>query len=70
MKITYYGHACVGVELGGKHLLFDPFISPNELATEVKIDQIPAEAILVSHGHGDHIADVEAIGKRTHHFQF
>ncbi len=65
MKITYYGHACVGVELGGKHLLFDPFISPNELATEVKIDQIPAEAILVSHGHGDHIADVEAIGKRT-----
>lgn len=65
MKITYYGHACVGVELGGKYLLFDPFISPNELAAEVKTDQIPAEAILVSHGHGDHIADVESIGKRT-----
>jgi len=65
MKITYYGHACVGVELGGKHLLFDPFISPNELASHIDINQIRAEAILVSHGHDDHIADVETIGKST-----
>jgi len=66
MKITYYGHACVGVELSGKHLLFDPFISPNELASAIDISKIKADAILVSHGHGDHIADVETIGKKNH----
>ncbi|KAA3640937.1 MAG: metal-dependent hydrolase [Bacteroidetes bacterium] len=65
MKITYYGHACFGVEMNGKHLLFDPFITGNELAKHVEIDKIPADYILISHGHGDHVADAEAIGKRT-----
>lgn len=65
MKFTYYGHACVGVEFGGKHLLFDPFISPNELAKDINIDDIPADYILLSHGHQDHVADVETIAQRT-----
>ncbi len=65
MKITYYGHSCFGVEIKGKHLLFDPFISPNELASGIKVDQVPADFILQSHGHGDHIADTVAIAKRT-----
>lgn len=65
MKITYYGHSCFGAEVNGKHLLFDPFISPNELAKNIDIDKIPADYILVSHGHGDHIADVVSIAKRT-----
>ncbi len=65
MKITYYGHSCFGVEIKGKHLLFDPFISPNELASGINIDEIPADFILQSHGHGDHIADTVAIAKRT-----
>ena len=65
MKITYYGHACFGVEMNGKHLLFDPFISGNELAAHIEIDKIPADYILISHGHGDHVADAESIGKRT-----
>ncbi len=65
MKLTYYGHACFAVETGGKHVLFDPFITPNELAKDIDINAVPADYILVSHGHGDHIADVEAIAKRT-----
>jgi L-ascorbate metabolism protein UlaG (beta-lactamase superfamily) len=65
MKITYYGHSCFGVEVNGKHLLFDPYISPNELAKNIDINTIPADYILVSHGHGDHIADVVSIAKRT-----
>ena len=32
MNITYYGHSCFSVEVNGKQLLFDPFITPNELA--------------------------------------
>jgi len=65
MKITFYGHSCFGVEVGGKHLLFDPFISPNALASHIDIDSIPADYILISHGHMDHVADVERIVQRT-----
>ena len=66
MKITYYGHATIGVEFGGKHLLFDPFISGNPIAPGIDIDKIPADYILISHGHQDHVLDMERIAKRTH----
>ena len=65
MKFTFYGHACFSVEIEGKHILFDPFISPNEKAAHIDVAQIKADYILVSHGHEDHIADVESIAKRT-----
>ncbi|GAB4415244.1 MAG: metal-dependent hydrolase [Bacteroidia bacterium] len=65
MRITYYGHSCFGIETGGIHLLFDPFISPNERAAHIDIDAIPADYLLVSRAHGDHIADVLRIGQRT-----
>lgn len=66
MKFTFYGHSCFAIETGGKKLLFDPFISPNELANGiVDIEKIEADYILVSHGHGDHVADLVAIAKRT-----
>ena len=65
MKFTYYGHACFAVEAGGKMLLFDPFITPNPLATKIDVAKIAADFILVSHGHGDHVADVVDIAKRT-----
>ncbi|HMO38690.1 MAG TPA: metal-dependent hydrolase [Saprospiraceae bacterium] len=65
MKITYYGHACFGMEVKGKHLIFDPFISPNELAKSIDIQSIPADYILLSHAHGDHVADVETIVQNT-----
>jgi L-ascorbate metabolism protein UlaG (beta-lactamase superfamily) len=65
MKLTYYGHACIGIETNGKQLLFDPFISGNELAAHIDIDSIPADFILISHGHQDHVLDAEAIARRT-----
>ncbi|WP_317128467.1 MBL fold metallo-hydrolase [Hymenobacter radiodurans] len=46
-------------------MLFDPFIRPNELAKDIDVEKIEADFILLSHGHGDHVADVEEIGKRT-----
>lgn len=65
MKITYYGHACFTLECGGKRLLFDPFVTPNELASHIKIDDIKADYILLSHGHEDHVADCVAIAKNN-----
>ena len=65
MKFTYYGHACFAVEAGEKTLLFDPFITPNPLAEKIDAKKIAADFILISHGHGDHVADVVAIAQRT-----
>lgn len=65
MKTTYYGHSCFSVEVGGKHLLFDPFISPNELASGISVANVPADYILISHGHMDHMADAGDIARRT-----
>lgn len=65
MKLTYYGHSCFGVAVDGANLLFDPFVTPNAKASAIDIAAIPADYILVSHGHFDHVADVAAIAKRT-----
>lgn len=65
MKFTYYGHASFLIQVAGKNLLFDPFISHNELAKHIDINTIHADYIFVSHGHMDHCADVLAIATRT-----
>lgn len=65
MKVTYYGHSCFGVFVAGKHLLFDPFVTGNPLASSVDVNRIPADYILISHGHDDHMLDAVAFAKRT-----
>ncbi len=65
MKITFYGHAALGIEVGGKHILVDPFISANPKASHIDIDSLKADYILLTHAHQDHILDVEAIARRT-----
>jgi L-ascorbate metabolism protein UlaG (beta-lactamase superfamily) len=65
MKLTYYGHSCFAVEMLGRKIVFDPFVTPNELAKHVDINSIEADFILVTHGHEDHIADCVALAQRT-----
>jgi L-ascorbate metabolism protein UlaG (beta-lactamase superfamily) len=65
MKFSYYGQSCFLLELGGKKFLFDPFITPNPLASAIDTKSITADYILVSHGHGDHVADLVDLAKQT-----
>jgi L-ascorbate metabolism protein UlaG (beta-lactamase superfamily) len=66
MNFTYYGHSCFLVEIKGTKLLFDPFITGNELANKViNPDTIEADYILLSHGHADHTLDAVRIASRT-----
>lgn len=66
MKLSYYGHSAFMVELGGKKLLFDPFITGNELAKDkVDISQLEPDFILLSHAHADHLGDTVTIAKAT-----
>lgn len=65
IALTYYGHSCFAVKAGGKVLLFDPFITPNDLAKGIDALALRPDFILVSHGHADHLADAAAIAGRS-----
>jgi len=65
MKTTYYGQASFSIDTGGKRLLFDPFISPNPMAKAIDINGLKPDYILISHGHGDHMADLLQIQKNS-----
>lgn len=60
----WYGHGTMGLKLGAYRLVIDPFFRDNPAAT-TSGDDIKADFILVSHGHGDHVGDVEQLAKRT-----
>ncbi|WP_018290556.1 metal-dependent hydrolase [Verrucomicrobium sp. 3C] len=65
MEVTYYGHSCFALKVGGSSLLFDPFLTGNPLAADLRIEEIPADYLLLSHGHADHIGDAPGIAERT-----
>ena len=65
MNLTFLGHSCFLLETSNGKILFDPFITYNELAKNIKVDEIETDYILQSHGHTDHIMDLEGIAKRT-----
>ncbi len=64
IKLIWYGHASMGLEVGQHNLLVDPFLTDNPAAT-IKPENLKADFILISHGHGDHVGDAIAIAKRT-----
>jgi L-ascorbate metabolism protein UlaG (beta-lactamase superfamily) len=63
-KLIWYGHATLGLETSGYSLLVDPFFTGNPAAAATA-NQVKAEYILITHGHGDHVGDTVAIARRT-----
>ena len=64
MKIQFLGHAAFALEHDGKTVLVDPFLTGNPKAA-ASADEVAADAIFLTHGHGDHIGDTVDIAKRT-----
>lgn len=64
MRIQFHGHACVEIDTGKHRLIIDPFLTGNP-AAKAAPSQIQADYVLLTHGHGDHIADAADIAKRN-----
>lgn len=62
MKISYHGHSFVKIETNGKTIVIDPFITGNDL-TDVTVDGLHPDVIIVTHGHSDHIGDTVQLAK-------
>ncbi len=63
-RVRWLGHSCLLFESGGKNVLIDPFLTDNPKAA-AKADEVPADLILISHGHSDHLGDATEIAERT-----
>lgn len=64
LKLTWYGHAALGLETSGYHILVDPYFTGNPAAS-ANPETLPADFILVTHGHNDHLGDTLSIARRT-----
>jgi L-ascorbate metabolism protein UlaG (beta-lactamase superfamily) len=64
MQIRFLGHAAFELSDGDTSVLIDPFLTGNPKAA-VSADDLSPNAILLTHGHADHIGDTVAIAKRA-----
>ncbi len=65
ITITWHGHGTFSLNIGGTAVVVDPFFAGNNPAAKTKADDVSADFILQTHGHGDHIADTVPLAKRT-----
>ncbi|MCK5087212.1 MAG: metal-dependent hydrolase [Melioribacteraceae bacterium] len=65
MRLKYFSHSAFQITTdSGKVILIDPFLDGNP-TSPVKSDEVKADYIILTHGHGDHIGDAFKIAKRT-----
>jgi len=63
-KLTWHGHAAFSLHINGARVLIDPFLSDNQFAS-INAEEVDADYILITHGHGDHVGDAIRIAQRT-----
>lgn len=64
ITLTWLGHSGIHLKIGEYDVLIDPYLTENPLAP-VSANDLPADFILLSHGHDDHVCDAAAIARRT-----
>ncbi|MED3648024.1 metal-dependent hydrolase [Halalkalibacterium halodurans] len=64
MKVSYHGHSVVKIETEGKTIVIDPFITGNRL-TDLSVDDLKVDVILLTHGHNDHVGDTLQLAKQN-----
>lgn len=64
MRITFHGQSCFEIHHEQTKLIIDPFLNGNPLAKATP-EEIRADYILITHGHGDHVGDAVEIAQRN-----
>jgi L-ascorbate metabolism protein UlaG (beta-lactamase superfamily) len=64
VSITWHGHATFSLAVDGTRIIIDPFLTDNP-AAKSRADDVTADFMLLTHGHGDHTGDAVAVAKRT-----
>ncbi|HEY2284058.1 MAG TPA: metal-dependent hydrolase [Solirubrobacteraceae bacterium] len=64
MDIRFLGHAAFELSDGSTSVLIDPFLTGNPKAA-VAAEDLSPQAILLTHGHADHIGDTVSIATRA-----
>ncbi|RFU65993.1 metal-dependent hydrolase [Peribacillus glennii] len=64
MKVSYHGHSVVKIETNGKTIVIDPFITGNGM-TDLKVEDVRPDVIILTHGHGDHLGDTVELAKKN-----
>ncbi len=64
LTYTWHGHGTSGLDVDGTKVVVDPYFTDNPAAT-IKPQEVEADYILITHGHGDHVADAASIAERT-----
>jgi len=64
-SLTWHGHATFTLYTGEHKLVIDPFFKPNNPVADIDAGQAEADFILLTHGHGDHVADAAGLAERT-----
>lgn len=65
LELRFHGHSCWEFDDGSHRVLIDPFLTGNPLADVGPRHFEALDAIVITHGHGDHIGDGVEIAKRT-----
>ncbi len=64
IKVTWLSHSAFRLDVNETVILIDPYLTGNPLAA-ADPDEIPADYILITHGHSDHLGDAVDIARRT-----
>ena len=65
MKVKFHGHACFEIISATGNIIIDPYLRNNPQAKTTPDDFEKLDAILVSHGHGDHLGDAIELAQKT-----
>jgi L-ascorbate metabolism protein UlaG (beta-lactamase superfamily) len=64
VSLTWHGHATFTLDVDGHRIVVDPFFDDNP-AARTQVEDVAADFILLTHGHGDHTGDAVALARRT-----